>query len=269
MCSSVCETLPTTCCRVVSREWSVHERKLHCDPPLFQEDIHNKIHVGHQGISKCRDKARQSVWWPGLSAELERLVGNCRTCCIHQQQRAELLIPSELYKPTMGQTCLNGRTRAIYSLTISHTTMYIELVLLSQPTAQEVIKHTKSIFARHGIPEEVISDNSPQYSSEVYTHVRNSFLIIGLAVLTSPKAMEKWRESSWDSERMLKKSSDPYLAILVYRTTLIQEGTCKYSSAELLMNWVLRSTVPTTREQRASKVPDPTDVRVRDMNVKV
>ena len=68
-------------------------------------------------------------------------------------------------------------------------------------------------------------------------------------------------------KEMLKKSSDPYLEILAYRTTPIQGG--KYSPAELLMNRVLRSTVPTTREQRAPKVPDPKEVRVRDMNVKL
>ena len=34
--------------------------------------------------------------------------------------------------------------------------------------SEDVIKHTKSIFACHGIPEIVISDNGPHYSSNEY-----------------------------------------------------------------------------------------------------
>ena len=35
-------------------------------------------------------------------------------------------------------------------------------------TTEDVILLTKGIFARHGIPEVVVSDNGPQYSSEAY-----------------------------------------------------------------------------------------------------
>ena len=61
---------------------------------------------------------------------------------------------------------------------------------------------------------------------------------------------------------MLKRSKDPYLAMLNYRTTPIQGGI--YSPAELLMNRVLRTTLPTTRKQRTPKVPDAEKVRARD-----
>lgn len=39
----------------------------------------DKLHEGHQGIEKCRQRARVSVWWPGLSRQLEELVKNCTT----------------------------------------------------------------------------------------------------------------------------------------------------------------------------------------------
>ena len=54
-------------------------------------------------------------------------------------------------------------------------------------------------------------------------------------------------------KNLLKKSGDPYLALLSYHTTPLQLG---YSPSELLMSRVLRSTVPTTRKQRAPKVVD-------------
>ena len=36
--------------------------------------------------------------------------------------------------------------------------------------SHEVIRALKAIFARHGIPEEVRSDNGPQYASAEFTH---------------------------------------------------------------------------------------------------
>ena len=65
-------------------------------PPALRKDILHKIHAGNQGITKCRNRARLSVWWPGMSTELENLVMNCKTCCMHQRQKAEPMVPSEL-----------------------------------------------------------------------------------------------------------------------------------------------------------------------------
>ena len=65
-------------------------------PHSLRQDILKRIHTGHQGITKCRDKAKQSVWWPGLATELETLVKNCDTCCKHQQPVIQPLIPSSL-----------------------------------------------------------------------------------------------------------------------------------------------------------------------------
>ena len=35
-------------------------------------------------------------------------------------------------------------------------------------TAEVVIRHCKSVFARHGIPEEDITDNGPQLDSRAF-----------------------------------------------------------------------------------------------------
>ena len=61
-------------------------------PASMRLEILDKIHTGHQGITRCSERARQSVWWPGLSRQLEELVKNCITCVKAQKQRAQPLV---------------------------------------------------------------------------------------------------------------------------------------------------------------------------------
>ncbi|MBJ4745742.1 hypothetical protein JGE88_24165, partial [Salmonella enterica subsp. enterica serovar Indiana] len=49
-------------------------------PPALQLEILTKLHDCHLGISKCRDRAKQSVWWLGLSSQLRNLVETCPKC---------------------------------------------------------------------------------------------------------------------------------------------------------------------------------------------
>ena len=56
-------------------------------PTKLREEVLAQIHAGHQGLSNCRERARQSVWWPGLSKEIQNLVENCQTCREHYTER--------------------------------------------------------------------------------------------------------------------------------------------------------------------------------------
>ena len=65
-------------------------------PVSMRLDVLDKLHEGPQGITKCRERAKTSVWWPGLSKQLEELVNNCSTCIKERVNRPEPAIPSEL-----------------------------------------------------------------------------------------------------------------------------------------------------------------------------
>ena len=38
------------------------------------------IHQGHNGMERCKFCARQSLYWPGMNAEIEELVARCSYC---------------------------------------------------------------------------------------------------------------------------------------------------------------------------------------------
>ena len=50
-----------------------------------------------------------------------------------------------------------------YLLLIDYYSRYIEIVKLSATTTKNVVSAMKPIFARHGIPDVLVSDNGPQY----------------------------------------------------------------------------------------------------------
>lgn len=237
-------------------------------PSSLRLDILEKLHTGHQGITKCRERARQSVWWPGLSKQLEDLVKGCSECCKAQVQRAEPLLPSkfpELPWQKVG-TDLFEWEKSMYLLVVDYFSRYIEIALLKQTTAEEIISHTKSIFARHGIPQIVISDNGPQFSSEAFVQFSANY---GFLHRTSspyhPQGNGEAERAVQTIKSLLKKGGDPYLALMAYRATPIRSG---YSPSELLMGRKLRTNVPIAPQQLRPKLPDFETLTDRETHLK-
>ncbi len=237
-------------------------------PTALRLEMLDKLHTGHLGITKCRDRARQSVWWPGLSRQLEELVKGCTPCCKVQNQRAEPLIPSvlpDLPWQRLG-TDLFVWDKSTYLLVVDYYSRFIEIARLQGTTAEEVILHTKSMFARHGLPEVMVSDNGPQYSSEAYAAFAREYQFEH--VTSSPH----YPQANGEAERavqtikgLLKKEGDPYLALLAYRATPLQN---RLSPSELLMSRRLRTTVPMPREQLKPQVPDLKSLKEREERLK-
>ena len=68
-------------------------------PSSLRSDILDKIHAGHQEINgKCRERARESIWWPSLSKQIEDMVSTCPTCCKHLVASPNKMIGSESRK---------------------------------------------------------------------------------------------------------------------------------------------------------------------------
>ena len=237
-------------------------------PAALRLEMLDRLHTGHQGISKCRERARQSLWWPGLSRQLEELVKNCSVCRKCTNQRSEPLITTalpELPWQRVGTDLFEFKGRS-YLLIVDYYSRFIEVALLNRTTPEEVILRTKGMFARFGIPEVVVSDNGPQYSSEAYAAFARQYQFEH--VTSSPR----YPQSNGEAERavqtvknLMKKDGDPYLALLSYRSTPLK---CGFSPSELLMARKLRTNVPMTRDSLKPTVPDPILLREREEQYK-
>ena len=129
-----------------------------------------KVHAGHQGIERCRARVKMSVWWPGVMQSIAQLVQNCRECAKQAKNKKEPLITTPLpdYPWQLVGTDLFELDKCHYLLVVDYFSRYPEVVKLSSTTSNHVIAVLKTIFARHGIPEVVRSDNGPQYSSQEF-----------------------------------------------------------------------------------------------------
>ena len=58
-------------------------------PPRLRADVLRRLHDGHQGITKTHANAASSVWWPGISQDITRVVRNCAMCEKYRRERIE------------------------------------------------------------------------------------------------------------------------------------------------------------------------------------
>ena len=72
-----------------------------------------------------------------------------------------------VYQPTHGRDLfvLKGCTYLLLVVYFSRNPE-VHVIQLATTTSTNVIGALKSVFARHGIPVEVVSDNGPQFVSE-------------------------------------------------------------------------------------------------------
>ncbi|UYV61070.1 K02A2.6-like, partial [Cordylochernes scorpioides] len=183
----------------------------------------------------------------GISQEIERMVSSCTKCLKERKPKHEPLMPSEFpirpwQKVGMDLFYLNGRW---YLIVCDYYSRYPEISLLQNLTAQEVIGRLKSIFARHGTPETVRSDNGPQFQKVLGSEFSKFSKEWSFKHITSSP---KFPQSNGFIEAIIKnikqsfkKEEDCYLTLQAYRTMPLESG---YSPAELLMGRRLRTSVP-------------------------
>ena len=112
-----------------------------------------------------------------------------------------------------------------YLLVVDYFSRYPEVVKLSSTTSNQVIAALKTIFAHHGIPETVGSDNGPQNSSQEFAMFASSY---GFSHITSslryPQSNGQVEKMLQTIKRMFKKSPDPHITVLIHGMDIVQQS---------------------------------------------
>ncbi|GBN98242.1 hypothetical protein AVEN_268646-1 [Araneus ventricosus] len=124
---------------------------------------------------------------------------------------------------------------------------FIEVQLISILQASVVIPAIKSIFARHGIPLELISNGGPPFNCRDFYCFAKSWKFKHVKVSAKyPKSNGQVERTIQTVKQIFRKtladSKDPSLALLLYRATPLLRSI--YSAAELLMNRKLSTVLP-------------------------
>ena len=222
------ESLPFWNCRdeLLVSDSIIFKSKKVVIPKRMQSEMIRYVHTSHLGVEKCKRLARDVLFWPGMTSQIEDTVLNCQVCSTYQRNNAKepMLAHTISERPCMGP----GKCRPFsfqwknYLILTDYYSGFIELNLLQTTTSQQVITHLKSQFARHGIPDRLITDNKPQFSSDAFKQFTKDYRFQhSTSSLHYPQSNGMAEKAIQTVKNLLKKAQfdkqDLYLALLEHR----------------------------------------------------
>ena len=231
-------------------------------PQSMRNEMKHDIHQSHLGVSGCTRRARESLFWPGMSSEIRQYISQCETCRRYEtSEQKETLMSHELPErpwEKVGTDCfeLDGKN---YLITVDYFSNFWEIDLLDNLKSLTVVRKLKSHFARHGIPDQLISDNAPYFTSEGFQNFTQQWDIehctssphhqqgngqAESAVKTAKRILTKCKESG----------GDQFMALLDHRNTPSQG--LDESPAQRLFDRRTRTKLPTVAKLLEPKAKD-------------
>ena len=128
-----------------------------------------QIHYAHQGAEKMQASCKG--FWRGINHNIDEMVKSCAPCQAHQVADTKAtLIPHDVPKRAWHtlSTDLFHWNGTEYLLVVDFYSKFPIIRTQRNISSATIINHLKGIFDEHGILERLISDNSPQYSSQEF-----------------------------------------------------------------------------------------------------
>ncbi|XP_058796647.1 uncharacterized protein K02A2.6-like [Phymastichus coffea] len=142
-------------------------------PEGLRPNILKELHKSHLGIVKIKTLARSYIWWPGIDADIEFMVNSCVTCMQDRKNppKTELIPWPWPEKPwsRVHLDFLGPFYNKMLLVVIDAHSKWPEIIdFKTDTTAEKLICSMRKIFARHGLPEHIVSDNGRQFVSEKF-----------------------------------------------------------------------------------------------------
>ena len=141
-------------------------------PKPGREAVLRELHEGHPGICKMKALACMYVWWPGMDSDIEKSVRTCNAC-----QKVQSSPPAAPLNPWKWSTRPWARLHLDYAgpfenrmflILIDAHSKWIEAVCTKRATSTAVIEELRTMFARFGIPETIVTDNGTSFVSQEF-----------------------------------------------------------------------------------------------------
>lgn len=203
------------------------------------------LHSSHFGMEKTKKRAREILYWPNITKDIETMISKCSVCLKHCNKNAKepmklRQLPSRPWQFIASDIFeFQGNS---YLVVIDYYSKYIEASLLKNKTSRKVIKKLKSIFSRNGIPDALFSDNMPYNSYEM----RMFAIEQGFQIVTSspryPQSNGLAESAVGEVKKWLVKGLDLNDCLLEYRNTPV--SSLQYSPSQLLNSRLCKTKLP-------------------------
>ena len=222
-------------------------------PYTLQKDMLSKIHEGHLGETKCKNRARSVMYWPGMSHDIVNVVSTCSICANYRNALPREPLKSHdppMYPSEKIGADLYSFDSTDYIIATDYYSGYPEIARLPSTKAKSVINFLKDWFCRYGKPETVFTDNGPQFDCEEFRDfVKKWDFVHETSSPYHSRSNGLVERSIQTVKNMLKKSidgkSDFKLALLIYRNSPLK---CGFSPSQLFFNRRLRDNLPVAKQ---------------------
>ena len=243
-------------------------------PRALQETVLTELHEVHPGMTRMKSLARSYVWWPGIDSDIETMVRQCVTCQANQSNPTSAPAHPWDYASEPWERLhidhagpMNGN---VFLIIVDSYSKWLEVERVKSTNAKTTCAVLRKLFATHGVPRVIVSDNGPGFASEEF----DQFLKMNGVrhVFSAPYHPS----SNGQAERMVRvfKESlksmgegdiETRLCRLLFRYRITPHTLTGLSPSELLFRRRIRSVLsqlrPSVRGQIVAKQKDATEQR--------
>ena len=238
-------------------------------PTKCQDAVLSELHLNHPGMVRMKSLARLHVWWPSLDHDVEQMVQDCDACQANRS-KSPLKVSNPWIWPTRPWQRIhvdfagpfNGQ---MFLLAVDAKSKWIEVFPMSSTTASATIQALRFLFATHGLPEEIVSDNGPQFVAQ---EMKNFLKSNGIGqCLSSPyhpasngeveRAVRTFKESMKTMKDEPGTQTEKLARFLLgYRTTPHTATGC--TPAEILMGRRIRTRLDLMHPDMSARISEKT-----------
>ncbi|XP_062604119.1 uncharacterized protein K02A2.6-like [Saccostrea cucullata] len=137
-------------------------------PDKFRGRLLLELHDEHLGTSRTKALARGYLWWPYLDRDIEDMVERCSACASTRNTPKESPLHPWIWASRPGQrvhidyTEYKGQS---FLVIIDSFSKWLKVMQVKSTTSSNTIEKLRTWFASVGIPEEIVSDNGPKFTS--------------------------------------------------------------------------------------------------------